>query len=231
MDLFRDLRFAARLLLKDRWFTLMAVVVLALGIGANNAVFTIVNAVLLRSLPLPKPDQIVWVGTRDNQGRDMGVSLRDFEDWQRSARTLSAMSFVFSGSFNVGNEGLTPDLVPGCYVSANFFKMLGVPPARGRDFTPAEDTAGSALVVMISDTLWRHRYGGDAGILGRTIRIGDVPGTIVGVMPEDMHFPFNADLWIPVGAMSPALLQQPRQARAYFAVGRRSEEHTSELQS
>jgi putative ABC transport system permease protein len=235
MDLFRDIRFAARLLLKDRWFTLMAVVVLALGIGANNAVFTIVNAVLIRSLPLPKPEQIVFVGTRDNQGRDLGISLRDFEDWQRSTRTLSAMSFVFSGSFNVGNEGLTPDLVPGCYVSANFFKMLGVPPARGRDFTPAEDTAGSALVVMISDTLWRHRYGGDASILGRTIRIGDVPGTIVGIMPEDMHFPFNADLWIPVGAMSPALLQQPRQARGYFAVGRLAdgvtvEQSRSELQ-
>jgi predicted permease len=235
MDLFRDVRFAARVLLKDRWFTLMAVVVLALGIGANNAVFTIVNAVLIRSLPLPKPEQIVFIGARDSQGRDLGVSLRDFEDWQRSSRTLPAMSFVFSGSFNVGNEGLTPDLVPGCYVSANFFKMLGVPPARGRDFTPAEDTAGSALVVMISDTLWRHRYGGDTGILGRTIRIGDVPGTIVGVMPEDMHFPFNADLWIPVGAMSPALLQQPRQARGYFAVGRLAdgvtvEQSRSELQ-
>jgi putative ABC transport system permease protein len=220
MDLFRDVRFAARLLFKDRWFTLMAVVVLALGIGANNAVFTIVNAVLLRSLPLPKPDQIVFVGTKDNQGRDMGVSLRDFEDWQRSAKTMSAMSWVFSGSFNVGNEGLTPDLIPGCYVSANFFKMLGVPPARGRDFTPAEDTQGSPLVVMISDTLWRHRYSGDSAIVGKTIRIGDLPGTIVGVMPEDMHFPFNADLWIPVGAMTPALYQQPRQARGYFAVGR-----------
>jgi putative ABC transport system permease protein len=220
MDLFRDVRFAARLLFKDRWFTLMAVVVLALGIGANNAVFTIVNAVLLRSLPLPKPDQIVFVGTKDSQNRDMGVSLRDFEDWQRSTKTLSAMSWVFNGSFNVGNEGLTPDLIPGCYVSANFFKMLGVPPARGRDFTPAEDTQGSPLVVMISDTVWRHRYSGDSAIVGKTIRIGDVPGTIIGVMPEDMHFPFNADLWIPVGAMTPALYQQPRQARGYFAVGR-----------
>jgi len=236
MDLFRDVRFAARLLVKDRWFTLMAVVVLALGIGANNAVFTIVNAVLLRNLPLPKAEQIVFVGTKDSQNRDMGVSLRDFEDWQRSVKTLSAMSWVFSGSFNVGNEGLTPDLIPGCYVSANFFRMLGVPPARGRDFTPAEDTQGSPLVVMISDTLWRHRYSGDSAIVGKTIRIGDLPGTIVGVMPEDMHFPFNADLWIPIGAMTPALYQQPRQARGYFAVGRladgvRVEQSRSELQA
>ena len=236
MDLFRDVRLAGRLLVKDRSFTLMAVAILALGIGANNAVFTIVNAAMLRSLPLPKPDQIVFVGTRDTQGRDLGVSLRDLEDWQLSARTLSGLSFVFNGSFNVGNEGLTPDLVPGCYVSANFFKMLGVPPARGRDFTPGEDKPGAALVVLISDTLWRNRYGGDAGILGRTIRIGDVPGTIVGVMPTDMHFPFNADLWIPTGAMPAALSQQPRQARGYFAVGRLAdgvtvEQSRSELQA
>src|SRR5207249_3193534 len=105
MDLFRDLRFAARLLVKDRWFTLMAVVVLALGIGANNAVFTIVNAVLIRNLPLPNPNQIMFVGTRDTRGRNLGVSLRDFEDWRAAARTFSGMSFIFSGSFNVGNEG------------------------------------------------------------------------------------------------------------------------------
>src|SRR5438093_7050851 len=139
MDLFRDLRFAARLLVKDRWFTLMAVVVLALGIGANNAVFTIVNAVLIRNLPLPNPNQIMFVGTRDTRGRNLGVSLRDFEDWRAAARTFSGMSFIFSGSFNVGNEGLIPDLIPRCYVSANMFKMLGVSPVMGRDFIPAED--------------------------------------------------------------------------------------------
>ena len=194
MDLFRDVRFAARLLIKDRWFTLMAVVVLALGIGANNAVFTIVNAVLLRNLPLPKPDQIMFVGTRDAQGRDLGVSLRDFEDWKAAARTFSGMSFMFNGSFNVGNEGLIPDLVPGCYVSANLFRTLGVSPVRGRDFTLNEDTRGAALVVLISNTIWRQRYGGDPAIVGRTIRIGDAPGTIIGVMPEGMHFPFNADI-------------------------------------
>ena len=119
MDWFRDVRFAARLLVKDRWFTLMAVVVLALGIGANNAVFTIVNAVLLRGLPLPNPNQIMFVGTRDAQGRDQGVSLRDFEDWEKEARTFSGLSWIFSGSFNVGTEGLIPDLIPGCYVSGD----------------------------------------------------------------------------------------------------------------
>jgi hypothetical protein len=86
MDLFRDIRFAARLLVKNRWFTVMAVVVLVLGIGANNAVFTIVNAVLLRNLPLPKAEQIMFLGTQDTQGRTQGVSWRDFEDWRAATR-------------------------------------------------------------------------------------------------------------------------------------------------
>ena len=143
MDLFRDVRYAVRLLAKNRSFTVVAVVVLALGIGANNAVFTIVNAILLRNLPVPKPEQVMFLGTQDTQRRTLGVSLRDFEDWRAASRTFSGMSFLFNGAFNVGNEGLTPDQVPGAYVSANLFKMLGVAPALGRDFTPAEDTPGT----------------------------------------------------------------------------------------
>ena len=220
MELFRDLRFASRLLVKDRWFTLMAIVVLALGLAANNTVFTIVNAILLRNLPLPHPSQVMWVGTRDAQGRDLGVSLRDFEDWRASARTLSGMTFMFNGSFNVGNEGLIPDAVPGAYVSANLFKVLRVSPVMGRDFSAQEDTPGTGLVVLISDTLWRQRYGGDRAIVGKTIRIVDAPGTIIGVMPPGMNFPFNADIWIPAGAMPMAIQNQPREARGYFAVGR-----------
>jgi putative ABC transport system permease protein len=220
MDLIRDIRFALRLLVKERWFTLMAVVVLALGIGANNAVFTIVNAVLIRNLPLPNPSQVMFIGTRAPQERDLGISLRDFEDWRAAARTFSGMSFMFNGSFNVGNEGLIPEAVPGAYVSANLFRMLGVSPVLGRDFVPEEDTPGAPLVVLISNTLWRQRYGGDAGIVGRTIRIIDGSGTIIGVMPEGMHFPFNADIWLPAGTMSAAITNQPREARGYFAVGR-----------
>ena len=159
MDLLRDIRFAGRLLVKNRWFTVMAVVVLALGIGANNAVFTIVNGVLLRNLPVAQPEEIMFLGTRDTQGRNQGVSLRDFEDWRAATRTFAGMSFLFNGAFNVGNEGLTPDQIPGGYVSPNLFKMLGVSPALGRDFTPAEETPGTPIVVLISNTLWRQRYG------------------------------------------------------------------------
>ena len=103
MTLTQDFRYAVRLLIKNRWFTVTAALVLALGIGANNAVFTIVNAVLLRNLPFPKPDQIVMVQTGDTRGRMLGVSLRDFEDWRASAKTFSHLCFVFSGAFNVAD--------------------------------------------------------------------------------------------------------------------------------
>ena len=107
MSLIQDIRFAARVLFKDGWFTAMAAVVLALGIGANNAVFTIVNAVLLRSLPFEKSDQLMMVLSRDSRGRDSGISLLDYRDWRSATRTFSHLSFVFSGSFNIGEEGKT----------------------------------------------------------------------------------------------------------------------------
>ena len=145
MDLLRDIRFAGRLLVKNRWFTVMAVVVLALGIGANNAVFTIVNGVLLRNLPVPEPDEIMFLGSRDTQGRNLGVSLRDFEDWRAATRTFAGMSFLFNGAFNVGNEGLTPDQIPGAYVSANLFKMLGVSPVLGARLRAGRGDAGRPM--------------------------------------------------------------------------------------
>jgi predicted permease len=220
MGVFQDLRFAVRMLFKDRWFTFMAVVVLSLGLGANNAVFTLVNAVLLRDLPFPKPEQIMMVVTRDARARDTGISLRDFEDWQASARTFSDMSFVFAGAFNVGDEGQLPEQYPGSYVSSNFFRMLGVTPALGRDFTPGDDKPGAPPVVLIGSTVWKQRYGSAPSVLGRTIRLNALTVTIVGVMPDGMKFPFNADIWMPAGTLPPAITQQPRQARGYFAVGR-----------
>ena len=220
MGMLQDLRFAVRMLLKERWFTLTAVLVLALGIGANNAVFTLVNAVLLRGLPFNDSEQIVMVRTRDTRGRNLGVSLADFEDWRRSARNLSGFSFVFSGSFNVSDEGRLPEQYPGPYVSANFFKMVGVAPLVGRDFTPEDDGPTGPPVVMLGHSIWEQRYGSDRGVVGRTIRLNGVTATVIGVMPEGMKFPFDAELWLPTSQLAPAIREQPRQARGYVAIGR-----------
>jgi len=220
MGVLQDLRFAVRMLLKERWFTAMASLVLALGIGANNAVFTLVNAVLLRGLPFNDSNQIVIVSTRDTRGRNSGVSLLDFEDWRSSARSFAGLSFVFSGSFNVSDEGRLPEQYPGPYVSANFFKMLGVAPVLGRDFTPEDDGRGGPPVVMLGHSIWEQRYGSDPGVLGRTIRLNGVNATIIGVMPDGMKFPFEAELWLPTSQLAPAIRDQPRQARGYTAIGR-----------
>ena len=214
MNLLQDVRLAVRVLVKNRWFTLMAAVVLALGIGANNAVFTLVNAVLLRGLPFPKSEQLMMVLTRDSRGRDNGVSVLDFNDWQTSARTFSHLSFVFNGAFNVGEEGRVAENYPGSYVSANFNRMLGITPQLGRDFTPEEDRLGSTPVVLISANVWKQRYASDPGVIGRPIRLNAVKSTIVGVMPEGMRFPSDQDIWMPYGAMPSAITSARRLSRA-----------------
>jgi predicted permease len=220
MSLLQDLRYAGRLLVKDRWFTVMAAVVLALGIGANNAVFTLVNAVLLRSLPFPNPQQLMFISTHDVRGREMGVSVADFDDWQPAARTFSNLSFVFSGSFNVSDEGRVPEQYPGSYVSSNFFTMIGEKPQIGRDFRPSDDVPGATPVVLLGSSVWKLRYGGDPTVINRVLRLNGVTATIIGVMGEGMKFPNNAEIWMPASQLSPAVLQAPRQARGYFAIGR-----------
>jgi putative ABC transport system permease protein len=220
MSLFQDIRYAVRLLLRDRWFTAIAAVVLALGIGANNAVFTIVNAVLLRSMPFAQPEQLMVMLTRDVRGQQFGVSLADFDDWRSASRTLSGMSIVFSGSFNVSDEGRIPEQYPGAYVSANYFKMIGITPILGRDFSAEDDGPGGPPVVMLSRAVWQQRYGSDPGVLGTSLRLNGITATVVGVMPQGLGFPQQEQIWLPTSQFPPALRQQPRQARNYFALGR-----------
>ena len=220
MSLFQDLRYAVRLLLKDRWFTAIAAVVLALGIGANNAVFTIVNAVLLRSMPFPNPEQLVVMLTRDTRGRQFGVSLADFDDWRSSSRTLSGLSLVFSGSFNVSDEGRIAEQYPGAYVSANYYKMIGITPILGRDFGPGRRrswrTAGGHAVQRRVAAAVRRR----PGCAGDSIRLNGITATVIGVVPQGLGFPQPEQIWLPMSQFPPALRQQPRQARNFFVIGR-----------
>jgi len=221
MSLLQDLRFAARLLVKDRWFTAVAVVALALGIGVNATVFTFVNAVLIRGLPFNDPDRIMSIAGRNMaRGTDMGVSYLDFEDLRQAQKSFSGLAAFNGSTMNVSDEGRVPERYQGPYISANAFGLIGQRPLLGRDFLPEDDKAGAPAVAILGNSIWKLRYGADPAILGRTIRINDVPTTVVGVMPEGMKFPFGADLWLPLSQMPNLTTQKRSQHFALQLFGR-----------
>jgi len=219
MGLLQDLRFAVRLLVKDRWFTLVAVVTLALGIAANNAVFTFVNAVLIRGIPFKDGNRIVALGTRDTRNRNLGVSFLDFEDWRRSARSFSDMCLFGQPTLNISDAGRAPERYDGAVISANIFRLLDVRPLLGPGFTDEDDKFGAPPRVVLGYGVWQTRYGGRTDIIGQSIRIDELLATVVGVMPPGMQFPPNTDVWLPMG-QSTIVRGQGRQVRSYQVIGR-----------
>jgi predicted permease len=220
MGLWQDFQFALRLLFKDKWFTIVATSALALGIGVNTTVFTFVNAVLIRGLPFHDPDQIMAVYSRDvGRGRDLGLSYADYRDWSAGSRAFSGMGAFTGATMNVSDEGRTPERYNGSFVSAGTFKIIGQAPVLGRDFVAEDDRPGAAAVVLLGHSVWTSRYGGDPTVIGRTIRVNDVPSVVIGVMPEGFKFPTNADVWQPLATL-PGVEQQRRNARNLQGFGR-----------
>src|SRR5262245_12376570 len=215
----QDIRYAARMLVKWRWMTVVAVLALALGIGANSAVFTFVNAVLLRGVPFPDADRVVALGVKDTRNRNLGVSYYDFLDWQRASRSFSDMSLMGQPPFNVSEQGTSPERYNGAYVSANMFRLIGAQALLGRGFIPEDDRDGAAPVVVLSYGIWQSRYGGDRNVLGKTIKINDLQASVVGVMPQGQQFPPNTDLWLPLGK-APITRGKSRQIRNYQVIAR-----------
>src|SRR5262245_41940368 len=222
--LWQDFRFAARLLIKDRWFTLAAATALALGIGANAAVFTLVNAVLIRGLPFDDPDQIIALSVRDARGRQSPVSYPEFGDWRQQAQSLSHIVATVGATVNVSDEGKTPEQFQGSYVSANLFPMIGERPILGRLFTESDDRKGAEPVAILGNGIWKNRYGADPSILGRTIKANSKVYTVIGVMRPDMLFPNNDALWMPLEQLPPATLDPRREIRSLFVIGRLKKE-------
>ncbi|MGH9175645.1 MAG: ABC transporter permease, partial [Vicinamibacterales bacterium] len=220
MGLWQDLQFAIRLLMKDKWFTLVAAIALALGIGVNATVFTFVNAVLIRGLPFNDPDRIMALGSRDAvRDRNMGVSYPDFKDWSAATESFTALAAHTGSTMNVSDEGRVPERFSGALVSANAFKLIGQTPVVGRDFLPEDDRPGAAAVVLLGSGIWKNRYGSDPAVVGRTIRVNDIASVVIGVMPEGFKFPQNADLWQPL-ALLPNIESQKRNARGFEVFGR-----------
>ncbi len=203
-----DLLFAVRMMRKAPVFTGVAVLTLALGIGANTTIFSIINATLLKTLPFPEPDRLVLVWqTRGKGPNDINiVSAPNFWDWERRNSVFERMAVFDSAgkgySLGAGGEQREAEQVSGLRVSSGFFTVLGVKPFLGREFMPEEEAAGRDRVVILSHSLWERRYGADRGIVGRPIRIDGENYVVVGVMPRGFEFQFLSDsreLWVPAG--------------------------------
>jgi len=218
-SLLQDLRFALRRLVKDRWFTVAAVAALALGIGANSAVFTLVNAVLLRGLPFDQPERIMWIDTHDARGRNFGVSVDDYVDWRSATRTFTGIALVQSGQPNLSGDGRLAEAYPGGYITANAFDLIGVKPILGRGFVAADDLPNAPPVVLISSGIWKTRYASDPNIIGKPVNNNAIPATIIGVMPDGFKWPFQHEVWTPMTQL-PQALRRGRGVRGYVVYGR-----------
>jgi predicted permease len=214
----QDARFAVRLLVKDPWFALVVVVVLGIGIALTNAMFTMLNAALFRGLPIDDA-RIVALSTRDALGRESGVSLPDFRDWQEATHAFAGTAAYFDIAMNVSDADRAPELFSGPYISADVFRLLRITPILGRDFQPEDDRAGAPGTVILGYSLWKNRYGGNPAVIGRTILVNDRPSVVIGVMPQGFKFPFQSDLWMPLGSQFGATTP-PRNARTHAAFGR-----------
>ena len=218
-ETWQDLRFAVRLLRKERWFTAAAVLALGLGIGLTSTGFTVYNAMLVRGLPVDDQDRIMALAMRDADGRERRMSYLDFRDWQAEATAFSGIAAYGEPAMTVGDPGLATERLPGARVTANTFRLLGVEPRLGRDFRSEDDRPGAPSVVMLGHGIWTSRYGADPEVIGRIVSVDGAPATVVGVMPAGFEFPMWAELWQPLG-LTPDLAGQPRDRRVFRAVGR-----------
>src|SRR5262245_3644273 len=200
-DIAQDVRFAARLLTKDRRFTFAAVAALALGIAANTTVFTFINTVLFKDLPFDQPEQLVAIRTRDARGRDLAMSYADFQDLRVAARAYQALSAHSTTSLIVSEKDLPPERLRGSFISANAFEMLRVKPILGRSFLAGDEVPGATPVVVIAHDVWINRHGGNPDVIGREIRVNDVPSIVIGVMPAGFRFPMAVQAWQPLVLM------------------------------
>ncbi|MDQ6861928.1 MAG: ABC transporter permease, partial [Verrucomicrobiota bacterium] len=214
-----DIRYAVRMLVKHKGFTAVAVVALALGIGANTAIFSLVNGVLLRPLPFPEAERIVsFEGRNSSQGiSESNISLPDYLEWSKHPDLFASTSAYFTGNANLAADGAEPERVPRAGVTSAFFDVLGVQPARGRAFAPEDDQPNAQNVALISDGLWKRRFGSAPDIVGKQITISARPVTVIGVMAPGFDFPEQTQIWL-TSAIDPA--EEPRDNRSFNAIAR-----------
>src|SRR5262245_29488907 len=198
--LLADLRYALRTMRRNFGFTAIALAALALGIGANAAIFTVVDAVLLQPLPYPQPDRIMKLGRKYPRGEGWSNSIPKFMAWRQND-VFEAMTLYDFGALamNLGS-GTPPQTVRGLHVSADYFKVFGVAPEAGRTFLPSEDLPNAPAVAVISHGVLQSRFGGNTEVLGRPILLNGAPFTVVGILPNSFHPDPDTDVWIPLQA-------------------------------
>ncbi len=214
----QDIRYALRTMRQNPWFSAAIVGTLALGIGVNTTVFTLVNAVLFKPLPFPGGDRIVMVhaSLASEPRNSISISYPDLRDYRQAASSFERLE-AFSGfTVNLTESGNPPERYSGSRITSGLFALLNTQPVLGRALSPEDEKAGAESVALIGYGIWKDRYGLNPGIIGRNIRINDKPAVIAGVMPEGFKFPSNEDIWV---NFVPTEAFEKRENRAFMAVG------------
>jgi len=217
-----DFRYAVRGILAHRWFSAAIIATLALGIGLNTMVFTLVNAVLFKPVPVPGGDRLVSINSQAHAQGDGSTQLSypDFQDYRAQARSFEAFEAVDDESYILSETGNAPHRYRVAYATAGLFAMVHTQPLLGRGFLPADDHAGAEPIVVLSYNVWQDRYGGLATVIGRPVRVNGSAATIVGVMPQGFRFPSSVDLWMPLIPTTDQVKRDNRLLRGYAILKR-----------
>ncbi|HKV28480.1 MAG TPA: ABC transporter permease, partial [Candidatus Acidoferrales bacterium] len=224
-SLWQDFRYGLRMLAKAPGFTAVAVLTLALGIGANTAIFSVINGVLLNPLPYPHPNQLVTLGEKDPPFSESSISYPNFLDWVRLNHSFESLAAYRQNDFNLTGTG-EPERVKVTQVSASFFSLLGVKPVIGRNFSAAEDQRGAAPTVILSEGFWRRKFGGSPRILGQMLTFDGVGYTVIGVIPSSFYYCCETtnfrlgDVYAPIGAWTNHWFYERLDHMGTYAVGR-----------
>src|SRR5215470_3568710 len=197
-EVWQDLHYGARMLLKRPGFAIVAVFTLVLGIGANSAIFSVVNGVLLRPLPLEDPSRLIKIWETFLPGGHGTASVPNLKDWREQNTVFNGIAAYQFSSFSLRGQD-SPERLQGATVSPNFFEVVGVRPRLGRAFQTGEDEAGRNRVALLSHRLWQRNFGADAGVVGKEISLNGENYTVIGVMPPEYRFPSRStELWVPL---------------------------------
>src|SRR5688572_13757647 len=223
---FQDVRFALRVLIRDRGFALTAIVVLGIGLGVNNMFFTLVYAHKFRGVPIEQAERVLSISTLDDRVSNRAISLPEFDDLRHTQTSFKSLGAYVNGVATIGDRDRTPDRFDATYFTAGTFELLGIAPSMGRLPSAADDRPGQPAVALLGAEAWRLRYAGDPQVLGRAVLINGFPVTVIGIVPDRSGFPSTANVWMPIGQWPD--WKEDRSVRSLSVVGRLRDDVTVE---